>query len=311
MLAAFVLAGCGSAPKKPEAAQPKYYSDDGPPEKVPDDLDRVPEAVPHDEPLNKFANRPYSVFGTTYTPTVDKVPFHQHGVASWYGRKFQGQKTASGEPYDMFKMTAAHKTLPIPSYARVTNVANGKSVVVRINDRGPFHSDRVIDLSYAAAARIGIAAKGSGMVDVDRVFGPEAAVAAASPGSVPPATLPTTPAAATVATPLASAPAIVGTPLDSPPPPLVAANGADPAAVPTPSDGLWLQLGAFSSAQAAEIFRDKAAREMPWILQPLAVVERGGLHRVRLGPYRNRAEADAIAAKVSASLGYAPSIVTQ
>ena len=106
----------------------------------------------------------------SYAPVVNKEPTKERGMASWYGRKFHGQKTASGEPYDMFAMTAAHKTLPIPSYARVTNVKNGLSVVVRINDRGPFHANRIIDLSYAAAARIGIVKAGSGLVEVERVL---------------------------------------------------------------------------------------------------------------------------------------------
>ncbi len=286
LLLALLLAGCGTAPKKPEAAAGggKYYADDGPPEKVPEGLETVPEAVPRDEAFNKFANRPYTVFGETYTPVVNKEPFKQRGVASWYGRKFQGQKTASGEPYDMFKMTAAHKTLPIPSYARVTNVANGKSVVVRINDRGPFHSNRVIDLSYAAAARIGIAARGSGMVEVERVFEPAAAATTSPP-----------PPAASIATPLASAVRIaeIETPV-----------------VSQDAEGIWLQLGAFASAEAADSFRERAVREMPWILEPIAVVQQGGLNRVRLGPYRNRAEADAIAGKVRQSLGYAPAVVT-
>jgi rare lipoprotein A len=294
------LAGCGSAPKKPEAAQPKYYSDDGPPEKVPDDLDGVPEAVPRDEAFNKFANRPYTVFGQTYAPVVNKEPFRQRGTASWYGRKFQGQKTASGEPYDMFKMTAAHKTLPIPSYARVTNVANGKSVVVRINDRGPFHSDRIIDLSYAAAARIGIAARGSGTVEVERVFQPTPAVAS---GSLP-SSQPSPKGEGATAVPPA---VLVTTPLA---PPLRVSEIETPV-VSQDTEGLWLQLGAFSSTQAAEIFRDKATGDLPWILEPIAVVERGGLYRVRLGPYRNRPEADAIAGKVRDSLGYTPSVVTQ
>ena len=293
-----LVAGCGSSPKKPEPTSPKYYSDDGPPEKVPDGLEAVPDAVPHDEPFNKFANRPYTVFGQTYTPVVNREPFRQRGIASWYGRKFQGQKTASGEPYDMFKMTAAHKTLPIPSYARVTNLANGKSVVVRVNDRGPFHSDRIIDLSYAAAARIGIAARGSGMVEVERVFEPQAAVASAAPPPPAAAPVPTTsppPPAALAVTPLA--PPVRITEIETP----VVAQDAE---------GVWLQLGAFASNQSAEIFRDKAARDMPWILEPFAIVQQGGLARVRLGPYRNRAEADAIAEKVRQSLGYAPAVVT-
>src|SRR6185312_255934 len=160
-----VLAGCATQPTK----KPSYYADDGPPESIPSNLDQIPEAVPKSEPFHRGANKPYTVFGKTYVPVVNKEPFRERGIASWYGKKFQGQKTASGEPYDMFAMTAAHPTLPIPSYAKVTNLKNGKSVVVRINDRGPFHSNRIIDLSYAAAARIGLAGPGSGLVEVERV----------------------------------------------------------------------------------------------------------------------------------------------
>jgi rare lipoprotein A len=272
LVLALAAAGCGTTAKRHP-----YYADDGPPESIPEELDKVPEAVPRDEAFSRSANRPYTVFGQTYAPVVDREPFRQKGVASWYGRKFQGQKTASGEPYDMFRMTAAHKTLPIPSYAKVTNLANGKSVVVRINDRGPFHSNRIIDLSYAAAARIGIAAKGSGMVEVERVFEPPRQEAAASR------------AAASQPAPTAS---MIETPL-----------------VAQEAGGLWIQLGAFSSAEAAEGFREKAARDLPWILEPLQVVQRDGLSRVRLGPYGNRDEAEAIAAKIRASLGDASAII--
>jgi rare lipoprotein A len=273
---ALVLAGCGTAPKKVEApvpsppTSPKYYSDDGPPEKVPDNLAQIPDAVPRDEPFHKFANRPYTVFGQTYAPVVDKQPTKERGLASWYGRKFHGKKTSSGEVYDMFAMTAAHKTLPIPSFARVTNVKTGQSVVVRVNDRGPFHSDRIIDLSYAAAARIGIAGPGSGLVEVERVFAGPPDVVAAAP--VPP------PVMASVATPI------------------VAQEAA----------ALWLQLGAFASAETAASFRDKIARELPWLLEPIDIAAREGLHRVRLGPYRNAEEAGAIGEKVRRSLGIDP-----
>src|SRR5688500_10131412 len=140
---------------------------------------------------------------------------------------FHGRKTASGEVYDMFAMTAAHKTLPLPSFARVTNVKTGQSVVVRINDRGPFHSDRIIDLSYAAAARIGIAAAGSGLVEVERIVpGPGVEDATATTASVPP------PVMARVETPM----------------------------VAEESAAFWLQVGAFGSAEAAEAFREKVAR---------------------------------------------------
>src|SRR5207237_1516499 len=127
------------------------------------------DAQPKAEPRHRYANRPYKVFGTDYVPLARVQEFKQRGVASWYGRRFHGQKTASGELYDMYAMTAAHPTLPIPSYVRVTNLANGRSVVVRVNDRGPFHSSRVIDLSYAAAYKLGYIQAGSAQVELESV----------------------------------------------------------------------------------------------------------------------------------------------
>jgi rare lipoprotein A len=159
-----LLAGCASTDRKGG-----YYKDDGPHEKVPANLDGIPDATPRAEPLNKFANRPYNALGRNYTPLTAVQPFKQRGLASWYGKKFHGQKTSSGELYDMYKMTAAHPTLPIPSYARVTRVSNGKSVVVRINDRGPFHANRIIDLSYAAAHKLGYIQAGSAEVTIEAV----------------------------------------------------------------------------------------------------------------------------------------------
>ena len=295
-LVAVALAACGTAPKAP--SKPAYYSDDGPPDKVPEDIATIADAVPRDEPYHRYANRPYTVFGRTYAPTVNDDPMKERGLASWYGRKFHGQKTSSGEIYDMFAMTAAHKTLPIPSYARVTSLKSGQSVVVRVNDRGPFHEGRVIDLSYAAAAKLGIAGPGSGPVEVERVFARDAGVRVAA--TPPPATpLPATPApSALVATPLASVdlpqprPAEVATPLVS----------AEPA-------GLYLQLGAFSSVDNAETFRNRIARDLPWLNEPIQIATAGSLHRVRLGPYRTRDEAQAIADKVRASLDFAPVII--
>ena len=274
-LAALLLTSCGIFSRAP--ASGKYYADDGPPDKVPEDLARIPDAEPRDEPFNRFANRPYTVFGQTYVPVVNRQPTRERGLASWYGRKFHGQKTASGEPYDMFKMTAAHRTLPIPSFARVTNVKTGQSVVVRVNDRGPFHSDRVIDLSYAAAARIGIVNAGSGLVEVERIIpGPGASDAAAQ-------VLPPPAPVAAIETPVIA---------------------REPA-------GLWLQLGAFSSAQSAESFRAKMVKDLPWLLEPISISTREGLHRVRLGPYSNTEEAAAIGDKVRRSLGAAPVVMTR
>jgi rare lipoprotein A len=300
-LLAIVLAACGTAPKapteKPPPGKPAYYSDDGPPDKVPVDIASIPDAVPRDEPYHRFANRPYTVFGRTYAPTVNDDPMKEQGLASWYGRKFHGQKTSSGEVYDMFAMTAAHKTLPIPSYARVTSLRSGQSVVVRVNDRGPFHDGRVIDLSYAAAAKLGIAGPGSGPVEVERVFARDAgtrlAAATPAPAPMPPAT----PAAATVATPLAV------TEMPQPRP----AEVATPIVAAGPS-GLYLQLGAFSSVDNAESFRARVARDLPWLLEPIEVAAAGSLHRVRLGPYKTREEAQAIADRIRASLDLAPVI---
>jgi rare lipoprotein A len=272
VLVALAVAACGTAPKAPPPAKPAYYADDGPPDSVPVDIAAIPDAVPRDEPYHRYANRPYTVFGRSYAPMVSDDPLRERGLASWYGRKFHGQKTSSGEVYDMFAMTAAHKTLPIPSYVRVTSAANGRSVVVRVNDRGPFHDGRIIDLSYAAAAKLGIANPGSGLVEVERVFARDATRLAAA--DVP------QPRPAEVATALVA---------------------------PGPS-GLYLQLGAFSSAENAEAFRDRVARELTWLNEPLEVAAAGSLHRVRLGPYRTRDEAQAIADKIRASLDLAPVI---
>ncbi|MES2018573.1 MAG: septal ring lytic transglycosylase RlpA family protein [Pseudomonadota bacterium] len=157
-------------PAPAPAAPGGYYQDDGPGESPPPNLMDTPDAEVRAEPYARYANRPYKVFGKLYTPMLDERPFVQHGQGSWYGKKFHGQKTSSGEIYDMYKMTAAHPTLPIPSYARVTSVESGKAVVVRINDRGPFHAGRIIDLSYTAAVKLGLLARGSQQVVLERVL---------------------------------------------------------------------------------------------------------------------------------------------
>ncbi|MDP1864657.1 MAG: septal ring lytic transglycosylase RlpA family protein [Thiobacillus sp.] len=171
-----VLAGCGSGPSAQAKTTPSaaaksggYYLDDGPEANPPSRLDSIPDAVPRDEPMHRYANRTYVVLGNTYKPQTERRAYSQEGLASWYGRRFHGKKTSSGEPYDMYAMTAAHPTLPIPSYARVTSLVNGRSVVVRINDRGPFHKNRLIDLSYTAAHKLGYLGKGSARVRVESI----------------------------------------------------------------------------------------------------------------------------------------------
>ena len=162
--AALLLAACGSSPDRPGG----YYLDDGPGARAPD-LAAIPDAMPRQEPLHRWANRPYMRFGKRYVPLTRIGAFQQRGIATWYGRRFHGKPTSSGEIYDMYKMTAAHPILPIPSYARVTNLANGRTVVVRVNDRGPFHKERVIDLSYAAAHKLGYVTQGSARVLVEQL----------------------------------------------------------------------------------------------------------------------------------------------
>lgn len=147
-----------------------YYKDDGPGAHPPPHLEQVPDAVFKPEPVAKLGNRPYSAFGQAYQPLTHDAPYSQKGIASWYGRKFHGRRTASGERYDMYKMTAAHPTLPIPSYVRITNLETGKHVIVRINDRGPFLGGRLIDVSYTAALKLGMLQKGSQHVQVDRIL---------------------------------------------------------------------------------------------------------------------------------------------
>ncbi len=277
------LTGCGSSPKKIDSPKPPstspakpgaYYLDDGPGENPPPNLDAIPNAVPKTEKLHSGANRTYTVFGKTYVPNVSNQPFRQQGVASWYGRKFHGQKTSMGETYDMYAMTAAHPTLPLPCYVRVTNPANGKSVVVRVNDRGPFHSDRIIDLSYTAAAKLDVARRGSAMVIVERVFAGETNTASLAPPVAPQSI-----ATAVVVSPVTSEAGV-----------------------------LYLQLGAFGSIENAEIFRARLVRELDWNREPIQVSRKDNLYRVRMGPYHSREEADAIVAQVKRSHDFSPVI---
>ncbi|GAA5233913.1 septal ring lytic transglycosylase RlpA family protein [Verticiella sediminum] len=170
-----ILAGCASRQDGRSGTGGGYavgggdYRKDGPHAKPPANLDKVPDAVPRIEPYASGANRPYVINGRQYVPDLSDRAYRTRGMASWYGAQFHGRPTSNGETYDMYAMTAAHPTLPIPSYARVTRADTGKSVIVRINDRGPFHSDRVIDLSYVAAHRLGTLAAGTGEVVVERI----------------------------------------------------------------------------------------------------------------------------------------------
>ena len=173
VLMLFMLAGCQTiTPEKNNQNQTTvnsggYYLDDGPDINIPENLDEIKNAVPKVEPLVQYASRPYKSFDKKYSPMKKLRPYKTEGYASWYGKRYHGNKTSIGEIYDMYKMTAAHKTLPLPCFVKVTNMKNDRSVIVRVNDRGPFVKDRVIDLSYVAAYQLRIIEKGSELVKVE------------------------------------------------------------------------------------------------------------------------------------------------
>ena len=167
------LTGCQSIQMDkpdPTSKDGGYYSDDGPAKNIPKNLDLIKDAVPKKEAIAKRANMPYKVFGKKYVPMKKLTSFEEKGYASWYGKKYHGNKTSVGEVYDMYQMTAAHKTLPLPCYVKVTNLMNNKTVIVRVNDRGPFIKNRIIDLSYAAAHRLDIIEKGSEKVKIEVII---------------------------------------------------------------------------------------------------------------------------------------------
>lgn len=282
--------------------------DDGPGDLPPEGLLETPNAEPQIEPYSTRSNRPYVVFGKKYTPITDERPFKQRGVGSWYGKKFHGQKTSSGELYDMYKMTAAHPTLPIPSYARVTNVANGKQVIVRVNDRGPFHSGRIIDLSYTAALKLGYLAKGSSELEVERLLPEEIARMAKSrkepqaraeqPALVADASARSATSEQTHSGVMIGAVNLGGTEvLQSVDFQLPSVGQATVVAAPqaTSAQGFYLQLGAFSQAANAETARVRLAQNPAVKLPPMEVVEYGTIFRLYSGPFSTRAEAAAAA----------------
>lgn len=260
----------------------RFYLDDGPGDRPLVELDAIPDAVPVEEPPRPSSNRPYAVFGNTYTPLEQASGFSQSGLASWYGKRFHGRRTSSGEPFDMYAMTAAHPTLPIPSYARVTNLANGRSVVVRINDRGPFHPGRIVDLSYAAAHRLGFAARGSAEVTVEAVPPGDGASPGAALAGIEPIPTRSSPGEAP------RFERIGGSPRNLPP-------GA--------GKGLWLQLGAFGSRENAEALRRKVADRLVDLAPGLQVAETGGRWRVRIGPLHDREAMDYARAALKQQLG--------
>ncbi|MBY0573320.1 MAG: septal ring lytic transglycosylase RlpA family protein [Undibacterium sp.] len=262
-----------------------YYQDDGPGEIIPPDLASTVDPIPVVEPYSRTGNKPYEVFGQTYTPINDNVtPFKQRGVASWYGKKFHGKRTSSGEPYDMFKITAAHPLLPIPSYARVTNLSNGKQIIVRINDRGPFHSKRIMDLSYTAALKLDYLSKGSSEVELERLLPEDIAKMAENRQNQ----------IAQNAKPLELKPVVV----ESSPSTVTSSSANSTNNV----GSYFLQFAAYALRANAEagMAQLKQSVEKTLNLLTLEIVEQGHLYRLQSGPYANRNEALAMAERLGA-----------
>ena len=295
----FILAACGTTqkhkiemPSKPAAqtAGGAYLTGDGPGADAPANLDAIPDAVIRNEPLHRYANRSYVALGTPYTPLTKAGDFKQRGIASWYGKKFHGQPTSSGEKYDMYAMTAAHPTLPIPSYARVTNLANQKSIVVRINDRGPFLHERVIDLSYTAAYKLGIVNNGSAEVEVESL-NPDVVI-----------------------TPIAVSEPVQSTPLENVAPPVaevvpVVAPSEAIAAPQATDSNIYLQLGAFKTQVNAEAYLAIMRNELSDTSKEFKLINKDGLVRVHIGPYTNKSEARSSAENLSGKLGFKPMVI--
>jgi rare lipoprotein A len=314
---ALVIGGCASAP--PSAVRPDH---DGAEANPPKDLDRVPDAEPRVETLRSGGpNKPYEVLGRRYVPFTQDRPFTERGLASWYGRKFHGRRTANGEVYDMYAMTAAHPTMPLPSYARVRNPANGREVVVRVNDRGPFHPGRIIDLSYTAALKLDLL-RGVAPVEVERLttdairagswrrgesVTATAAGAADGAATTVAAVAMGTAGAATTAT-TALAPEAAPTPADTGTPRIEAPA---PAALPesAQASGFWIQLGAFRQRDGAEDFQRRVAAELDWPVERLAVFADATLYRLQAGPYASRDEARSVADRIRSSLQLVPVVL--
>lgn len=260
-LAALWLAGCASTPDT--------YGNHGnalPPMDTNIDLSSIPPAIPHPEPLSEYGNPiSYTVFGETYYPMTEAEArgFSQTGMASWYGREFHGERTSSGETYNMYRMTAAHKTLPLPSYVRVTNLRNGEQVIVRVNDRGPFHEGRIIDLSYVAALKLGMAREGSAPVRIELVTAEEVSRPGAAARTV--SYMPSGPAHRRTASAAAAAPAAV-------------------------VSRLYLQAGAFASHANARRMANRLRRMGINSVRITPTRESGTtLYRVRAGPFSDPA----------------------
>ena len=317
-----LVAGCGSTPPRSGRDRGGVFGGaDGPGALPPAGLEQVADAVPRVEPLRVGGpNKRYELMGRTYVPMTEDRAFGERGLASWYGAKFHGLPTASGEPYDMYAMTAAHPTMPIPSYARVRNPANGREIIVRVNDRGPFYPGRIIDLSYTAALKLDLL-RGVAPVELERITfdairagtwqrgTPEAAAVqlasfedpkARDTGAIsasPPADLPLAPPP-TAAPP--DPPAALALPSN---------HGERGLAQATTAAGFWVQLGAFRQREGATDFRRRVVSELDWLAPLLAVFDDSAWFRLQAGPYASRQQASEAAQSIRAALQLVPLIV--
>jgi len=286
----YFISGCSSTPTTSTPGS------DGAPS-APVDVSQIPDAVPKPEAKSRYGNPDsYKQFGKEYRVMASSSGYREHGVASWYGTKFHGRRTSSGEPYDMYAMTAAHKTLPLPTYARVTNVDNGKSVIVKINDRGPFHDDRVIDLSYAAAHRIDVLQNGTGKVLVETID-PSNSTQLAS--NVQPAAVASTPKFTEI-TPNSS-------PVTAAQPITVAS--AEPTATNV-NQGVYLQVGAFSLQERAHGFAEQIRQvsNTPVNVTP-GTSNNQPIYRVQIGPFPDAATATLASNQISTISQQVPMLV--
>jgi rare lipoprotein A len=297
LTAALWLVGCASTPGGSGGTVPASIpaadntGRDGPPAAPPPHLADVPDAEPRVETIKpRGANKPYEIAGQRYEPMAADLPYSERGLASWYGRKFHGRPTSSGEPYDMYAMTAAHPTLPIPSYARVRNPANGREIVVRVNDRGPFHGGRIIDLSYTAALKLDLL-RGVAPVEVERLT--HDAIRTGAWRQTSPATAVATDVPTSITPPLLA---------DIAP----AEEAAQPAA---PARGFWVQLGAFRQRDGADRLHQRLSSDLSWLAPLLAIFSDRDLLRVQAGPYADRAEASLVAQRVRSAASLVPVII--
>ena len=276
LASALLLAACAEFPA---GTVPTRGGDHGP--AAPVDVSQVPDAVPRDVTPSRYGNpSTYTVLGKTYTLLPACQGYHERGIASWYGTQFHGGRTSDGETYDMYAMTAANKVLPIPCYVRVTNLQNGKSVIVKVNDRGPFVDNRLIDLSYAAASRIQMLGTGTALVDIEAV----------GPGATEPPTTAGAPGGETHALPATATVAAL---------PIGTSAVTSPAANATPQ--IFVQVGAFADRNNADALDGKlSAAGIGPILVLSAADGVRTLYKVRVGPEPDVNAVDALTARLNA-----------